>query len=178
MRSSKKFLFIRNLIHFNGKRITFKGQDYIASQDISWKIAAYLMKKNLDQKPDLSLIKTAHENINIISNRYGEQKPFIVQIKPGVTKEPPKPCLQFIYRAALQKGPKQQEIFTFQCRNYTPYIRMSKQLTTITKLSGKKNGKIKRPHGLLLTINLGNPGKKHRNHRRTGYVRRGFRCFF
>lgn len=111
----------RILIHFNGKRITLKGQDYLANQDVSWTIAAYLMMENLDKKSNLSLIKTAHENINIISNRYGEQKPFIVQIKPGVTKQPlPRPMYTVHLQGNFKKSSLQAKNLYFSMQENYP----------------------------------------------------------
>lgn len=42
------------------------------------------------------LMLTSHENINKISVRYGEPKPFIMEIKPVSLKTPPELCTPFI----------------------------------------------------------------------------------
>lgn len=104
-----------------GKRITINNTNYIADPDVTWKIAAHLMNRNFDRDADLGLIKIAHENINIISKKYGEQKPYVADIVPGITKKfGTKVKYDVHLQGKFKKGSQQAQNLYFSMREIYP----------------------------------------------------------
>lgn len=112
----------KTAINCYGKGLTINKKIYTTDPDVTWKIAAYLISKNLYQQAELGLVQIAHQNINNISKKYGEQNPYVAEIVPGITNKfgGTKVKYDVQLRGNFKKGTLQAENLYFSMQEIYP----------------------------------------------------------